>query len=671
MREAIDEYNNSVHSVTKYTPIYLMTGHDPDGLNAGESLEDSRLKALENSNASHERNAQYFNRNRRDPQIELGDEVYVGGRHVLNRGNLEPKYDGPYRVLDKIGQTTVELDRGGKPTRYHVSQLRFKGTPVLIPRTVPRVLTVLSLLALACPIISRELQTADPIVWRKTDHKAVVGYNFTTHAAVMLNPCTVFDRRLNVSETVQFSIDADKETCEEAYERKILTLLRQECLVTDQISALDYQSRNIKRRNRRFIPLAIGLVGGIVSYSVLGFAHHYTDPAIQSQVTAIDAQLKEQVRQLHYYNDKNAEFQTKLLGEMHKQWVLYRKLDADLQASQHEERLIAMVLEAIDLMQLHLGYLLDGFGDGKVTSDYKLLFEESPLLNNSTRLKYWTAHPCEFVKDSVLNMKFEIPILYPGIKVLEAEPFLIYVEDEMEGQCLKSFRGSRFVLLNVVDNCTRDLLVEPVRDRDLILVYDAAHLCIDHSNRTVQWRTAKCDRRLSKREYVQIKQDTSFYYVYCYKHELKVEGYDTIVCENVVYKFSRLLSFSIDDLSWSVYESVHKSTHDLPAGISQLINQRTFVSGVGDVPKYHDLASIIKEEQETNRLLYWKTVVKRPQVYGSAIGVVTLLVLAVVGTWCCKTARRMHGRAALASRADELFFLKRFRRATEGTGTAV
>ncbi len=176
------------------------------------------------------------------------------------------------------------------------------------------------------------------------------------------------------------------------------------------------------------------------------------------------------------------------------------------------------------MMALHLGYLMDGFSDGKVTSDYIALFKDSPLLNSPTQFKYWTAHPCEFVDDHILNMRFEIPIIYPSIKVLEAESFYIFEESEDEGQCLKSHRENSFILLNVADNCSRDLLNEPTRERDLILVYDAAHLCVDHMNKTIGWKHFKCDDRLVKREYIQIKQDNSYYYVYCYQHKLKVEG---------------------------------------------------------------------------------------------------------------------------------------------------
>ncbi|KAH9396088.1 hypothetical protein TYRP_020170 [Tyrophagus putrescentiae] len=60
------------------------------------------------------------------PKIEEGKEVYVQAGHQLNRGILEPKYERPYRVLQKIGRSTVEVSKDGKPTKYHVSQLKFR-----------------------------------------------------------------------------------------------------------------------------------------------------------------------------------------------------------------------------------------------------------------------------------------------------------------------------------------------------------------------------------------------------------------------------------------------------------------------------------------------------------------------------------------------------------------
>lgn len=109
----IEEYNASIHSVTKYTPLYLLTGLDPDHLFEGETLESSRAKAYANSVQHHLRNATYYNTNRFDPLIEPGDELFIAAQHSLNRGRLQPKYEGPFEVLQKIGHTTVEVMRNG------------------------------------------------------------------------------------------------------------------------------------------------------------------------------------------------------------------------------------------------------------------------------------------------------------------------------------------------------------------------------------------------------------------------------------------------------------------------------------------------------------------------------------------------------------------------------
>ena len=442
-------------------------------------------------------------------------------------------------------------------------------------------------------------------------------------------------------------------------------MLRRKCLTSAQVNISGYQNRNLKSRNRRVIPLLIGIVGRIVSYSVLGFSHHFDDSAMQGQITALDKQLKTQIKLLHDQGEQNTEFQKKLLIKLHDQWKALKKLDEDVTIEVRDAKLIGQLRESIDMMALHLGYLMDGFSDGRVTSDYRVLFEDSLLLNSTSRFKYWTAHACEFVNDHILNMRFEIPIIYLSIKVLEAESFYIFEESEAEGQCLKSYHGSRFILLNVADNCSRDLLNGPTRERDLILVYDAAHICVDHMNKTIGWKHFKCDDRLVKREYIQIKQDSSYYYVYCYQHELKVDGYDSIACKNVVYRFSRILKFYIDENPWTVYESTYQSTHDLATDLTALINQQTFLPIMGNESNYDDLNKIIREELEINSFIYWKTVVARPRVYGSVIGTLTGVAILMIVIYSCKLYRVLCAQSEISRRIEDLLTMRRYMRPEE------
>ncbi|KAH9409244.1 hypothetical protein TYRP_010245 [Tyrophagus putrescentiae] len=118
--ECIDEYNNSVHTATRYTPSFLLTGSDPDGLFSGESLVDARIIAFEFSKRDHALNSLHHDSHRRDPVIVPGEPVYVQAKHSLNRGMLDPRFEGPFPVVEKIGHTTYEI-HGKRHRRSHSS----------------------------------------------------------------------------------------------------------------------------------------------------------------------------------------------------------------------------------------------------------------------------------------------------------------------------------------------------------------------------------------------------------------------------------------------------------------------------------------------------------------------------------------------------------------------
>ena len=78
-KQAVGVYNHTPHSVTRYAPRYLLkeerreTGIFPS--EERESLAEARVKANEKSEMSHARNAFYYNRNRKDVLLEVGQKV--------------------------------------------------------------------------------------------------------------------------------------------------------------------------------------------------------------------------------------------------------------------------------------------------------------------------------------------------------------------------------------------------------------------------------------------------------------------------------------------------------------------------------------------------------------------------------------------------------------------
>ena len=86
-------YNKTDHTVTGYSPIYLMNGEFTDLLppelkninDNPKNLEQDRKLALLISKKSHEYNKTLFDRNRIEYDFQKGDMVYVTNGNRLNR----------------------------------------------------------------------------------------------------------------------------------------------------------------------------------------------------------------------------------------------------------------------------------------------------------------------------------------------------------------------------------------------------------------------------------------------------------------------------------------------------------------------------------------------------------------------------------------------------------
>jgi len=116
-------YNGWPHSVTKWTPFYLMHGCEPTGVPptfsktnvpAVEQRLSELLKARDDAWAAHElaQQAQIKWSKKNSPPFSKGDRVWLDGQH-LNRGHKFPKMDslweGPFEILEVLGLGDIQV----------------------------------------------------------------------------------------------------------------------------------------------------------------------------------------------------------------------------------------------------------------------------------------------------------------------------------------------------------------------------------------------------------------------------------------------------------------------------------------------------------------------------------------------------------------------------------
>lgn len=128
--ECTEQYNRTEHSITGFSPEYLMFGEMdpaiPEELRPIRDLNKDRIQAYKNSQRNHIYNKSKYDKNRTKYDFEVGQMVYVENGSKLNRKKLEEVRIGPFPIIKKISNSIFEVNSGHRKKEsnyYHISKL--------------------------------------------------------------------------------------------------------------------------------------------------------------------------------------------------------------------------------------------------------------------------------------------------------------------------------------------------------------------------------------------------------------------------------------------------------------------------------------------------------------------------------------------------------------------
>lgn len=128
----IKKYNETEHTVTGFSPEYLLHGINssllPEELRQNEhnNLNQDREVALKNSIRYHTYNKQLFDKHRENYKFEVGQQVYVENGNRLNRKKLDELRIGPFNILEKVSDSIFKIDTGHRKSEsnlFHITKL--------------------------------------------------------------------------------------------------------------------------------------------------------------------------------------------------------------------------------------------------------------------------------------------------------------------------------------------------------------------------------------------------------------------------------------------------------------------------------------------------------------------------------------------------------------------
>nr|GFA26366.1 putative reverse transcriptase domain-containing protein [Tanacetum cinerariifolium] len=128
-------YNNSYHASIKAAPYEALHGRKCR----------SPMCWAESIQAAQDRQKSYVDRKRKQMELEVGDRVMLkvslwkGVVRFGNRGKLNPRYVGPFKVLAKVGKVAYKLELPQELSRihhsFHISNLKkcYSDEPLVMP----------------------------------------------------------------------------------------------------------------------------------------------------------------------------------------------------------------------------------------------------------------------------------------------------------------------------------------------------------------------------------------------------------------------------------------------------------------------------------------------------------------------------------------------------------
>ncbi|UYV63201.1 hypothetical protein LAZ67_2003420 [Cordylochernes scorpioides] len=150
IKQVVQIYNQSPHTVTGFPPIFLMFNSIPPELkthyNPFPDVQKARQLASSRTQLKHERDKQRYDKGHQAPHFEIGDLALVKNYKHPDTGKLAPYFTGPFTIIEIISPNVVRINRPNRllnkeDDTVHVNKLKYYTEDILFLAPQPLIPT--------------------------------------------------------------------------------------------------------------------------------------------------------------------------------------------------------------------------------------------------------------------------------------------------------------------------------------------------------------------------------------------------------------------------------------------------------------------------------------------------------------------------------------------------
>ena len=419
-----------------------------------------------------------------------------------------------------------------------------------------------------------------PLIWRRSKHRVATDYVNAQINIHLKPPCEVIKSSLLNPNNITsgFNYKFEKDTCEKLYNKLVKETMYKKCA--------PFQSSSKSRRD------IVSFVSGVVFTSIIVIAAVMFGSYIKSQNGISDQSL--------------TEIEIKKLDQQIHEKVVYELINIQHQIDQikhvSENRFLTSILSARFLQAEQI--INEAFVvDSPMPLSFQQLFPNISICEHCP-FDLWHFEKCYFRSmESPLESRLQLNVntvkIDPKYDIIRADPFHIMAPDQTnkENWCFTKYSGPKYAVINRESKCIRDITFDPINDYQSPIIFHSID-CKENINYVkATWKPYRCMKKnlITPEEIVQIKNDDSFVYFYCYMQNLTVHG-STFPCKNQVYRIKRGKNLTINGQTVTFPTFRINSWQNLHDELNEILVIKMFNS-FNSTMNLHDLTTLVEREK--------------------------------------------------------------------------